>query len=377
MKIGINLISLRVNQHTGVEKYTRNVVGLLKAQKNQTFLIALRSKATLTKTLGVKFTSNNPLTTLSQWSVNSTSLRIPLEMIILSLRMFTLDRILSINNFGPLFGKRGQKRFVIIHDLWFLDKSYSGSVLLKYLFYLLIRIQLLSTDHIITVSQFSKKRIINLLSVNPEIITVLPNCLSLEDLNTEYPIDRDSILNHVKLNLNKQYFLLLGSDRANKNIQRALEGYVKYCELTGTPYELILVGPFSTSFIDLNVKKFDKNILDRITIAGYVSDEKYKSFIKYSSGIVFPSLYEGFGIPVLESIAFNKKILISKGTVCEEIAGEFGISVDGNCVESISMGYLLLQNQKPKTKHSNHKSNLYFDCSSIGNQLQECLFGPD
>jgi glycosyltransferase involved in cell wall biosynthesis len=291
--------------------------------------------------------------------------------------MFTLDRILSINNFGPLFGKRGQKRFVIIPDLWFLDKSYNGSVLLKYLFYLLIRIQLLSTDHIITVSQFSKKRIINLLSVNPEIITVLPNCLSLEDLNTEYPIDRDSILNHVKLNLNKQYFLLLGSDRANKNIQRALEGYVKYCELTGTPYELILVGPFSTSFIDLNVKKFDKNILDRITIAGYVSDEKYKSFIKYSSGIVFPSLYEGFGIPVLESIAFNKKILISKGTVCEEIAGEFGISVDGNCVESISMGYLLLQNQKPKTKHSNHKSNLYFDCSSIGNQLQECLFGPD
>ena len=377
MKIGFNLISLRVEQHTGVETYTRNLVGSLNAQKNQTFLIALRNKASLSMTLGEKFFSNNPLTTLSQWSVNSTVLRIPLEMIILSLRMFTFDRILSVNNFGPLFEKRGQKRFVIIPDLWFLDKSYNGSVLLKYLFYLLIRIQLLSTDHIITVSQFSKKRIINLLSVNPEIITVLPNCLSLEDLNTEYPIDRDSILNHVKLNLNKQYFLLLGSERANKNIQRALEGYVKYCELTGTPYELILVGPFSTSFIDLNVKKFDKNILDRITIAGYVSDEKYKSFIKYSSGIVFPSLYEGFGIPVLESIAFNKKILISKGTVCEEIAGEFGISVDGNCVESISMGYLLLQNQKPKTKHSNHKSNLYFDCSSIGNQLQECLFGPD
>jgi glycosyltransferase involved in cell wall biosynthesis len=377
MKIGFNLISLRVEQHTGVETYTRNLVGSLNAQKNQTFLIALRNKASLSMTLGEKFFSNNPLTTLSQWSVNSTVLRIPLEMIILSLRMFTFDRILSVNNFGPLFEKRGQKRFVIIPDLWFLDKSYNGSVLLKYLFYLLIRIQLLSTDHIITVSQFSKKRIINLLSVNLEIITVLPNCLSLEDLNTEYPIDRDSILNHVKLNLNKQYFLLLGSDRANKNIQRALEGYVKYCELTGTPYELILVGPFSTSFIDLNVKKFDKNILDRITIAGYVSDEKYKSFIKYSSGIVFPSLYEGFGIPVLESIAFNKKILISKGTVCEEIAGEFGISVDGNCVESISMGYLLLQNQKPKTKHSNHKSNLYFDCSSIGNQLQECLFGPD
>ena len=145
MKIGFNLISLRVEQHTGVETYTRNLVGSLNAQKNQTFLIALRNKASLSMTLGEKFFSNNPLTTLSQWSVNSTVLRIPLEMIILSLRMFTFDRILSVNNFGPLFEKRGQKRFVIIPDLWFLDKSYNGSVLLKYLFYLLIRIQLLST----------------------------------------------------------------------------------------------------------------------------------------------------------------------------------------------------------------------------------------
>jgi len=137
---------------------------------------------------------------------------------------------------------------------------------------------------------------------------------------------------------------------------------------TAAPHlpKLVIVGqndegydPFSEA-----MSKGDSTYLafkDQVIFKGFVPYEDLPGLYSGAKTFLFPSLYEGFGIPVLESIAFNKKILISKGTVCEEIAGEFGISVDGNCVESISMGYLLLQNQKPKTKHSNHKSNLYFE----------------
>ena len=101
----------------------------------------------------------------------------------LGFTFFKQDVTLSINNFGPLFGKIGQKRVVVVHDVWFMSDVYEGGKLSKYVFRLLLALQLWNTHTVVTVSKFSKDEIIKYFNFSPDKIVVVPNCLFQEKGN--------------------------------------------------------------------------------------------------------------------------------------------------------------------------------------------------
>lgn len=333
MRIGLNLLAVRAEERTGIESYVRNVVGELRFSPNARVDIALRRSVDKEATLGARFFSDNPGARATRWVTGGTAMRIVVEMLLLSVVFFRCDRVLSINNFGPLFGKRSQRRVVIIHDVWFLSDTYAGGSIARVLFKLLLNLQLRFTQQIITISEMSKRAIIETLNVAPGRIVIAPPCLE-DDYGEGIVVGGGKTVRP-----GRDYWLLIGSDRKNKNVSRAMEGYAAYVAAEVRPIALIVVGSYGVAYTELLRQRFSSAIEGMVCFKGYVTRGELWALIRGARGIVYPSLYEGYGIPVIEAISAGKPVLVSKGTVCEEIAGPMAVAVNGRDVNDLAQGY--------------------------------------
>jgi len=374
MRIALNLIALRPESQAGVERFARSLLGSLRLSEQIKLIIHTRSEVSPEIILGKEFIQNHTATFLSRWKCNSTFSRLFIEMVWLSFRTYFFDTVFSINNFGPIFGKKEQTRVVVIHDVWFLDDEFNGQHLKKYLFALLIKLQLNSTARVVTVSEFSRKAISEKLKVSTNKITVIPNCLPPDpelQIDKSYSEELESKL----VNKTKKFFLMVGSDRPNKNIFLAVKAYVIYAQSCSNPLALRVVGTFSESFKSKLLSVIPDDLAMDFLVAGYVDDNDYRVLLRNSVGLIFPSLYEGFGIPVIEAMNVGKRVLISKGTVCEEIAGDCGVVVDGTNERSISRGLKNLgtdfEGKFSATCIS--RSDCFKNCGELGKLLQDLL----
>ncbi len=373
MRIGLNLLAVRSQHQVGVDQFVRNVVGNLQLPDDAEITVALRRTVALENALGDDFSRHNRNIRLSRWSVGPTPMRILIEMFILPLRLFNDDIILSINNFGPVFGKRLQKRVVVVHDVWFLSDAYDGSKVLAGLFHLLLRIQQRVAQKVVTVSEFSRRALVSCMRIRGADVTVVGNCLPTSDA-----------VNHAHSALvnadeaacgNSPYFLLIGSDRGNKNIERAVAAYAHYCGSTDEAIQLVVVGTYGDDFVGKLRQKYSEIFDKGLRIEGYVTREEFKDLLRGSTAVVFPSLYEGYGIPVAEALANGKFVLVSRGTVCEELAGEMGVVVDGHDVTSIAQGLEKLQqcaSHKALPKIHRRVTD-FFDCAARARTLAQTL----
>ena len=366
LKIGLNLVALSDQRSSGVEAFVKNVLGRVRVGSKGEISIALRRTLPVKEALGAQFIQENKNVLISRWRVKRTGFRVPIEMVLLSLKFFDCDTVLSVNNFGPLFGKASQKRAVFIYDIWFLDPSYNGGFIKKIVFALLIKIQLAHTHKVFTISEHSKTAIVNRLGVKADKVVILPFVMEPPSLRRKYrtSTNSESGQESAKTDNSTPYLLLIGSDRANKNVWNAIVGYIGFlgrgCVLGP---DLIVVGQFSTVYISKITKLLDSVGMNRVKIFGFVTRSEYVELMRAAQGVVFLSLYEGLGIPVLEAIAKNKPILVSKGTVCQEIAGPLGIAVDGNKLKEIEGGYEQLAEfiSKDQSYAASHLKK-YVDC---------------
>ncbi|MBT6199329.1 MAG: glycosyltransferase family 4 protein [Bacteroidetes Order II. Incertae sedis bacterium] len=375
MRIGLNLIALRSTHGAGVERFARNVVGSMRLGDDQSLWIGIRAGAKLTNLLGEQFLNANIVATVSKWHSWGTTSRLLIEMIFVCWKTYSLDVVLSVNNFGPLLGKSGQRKVVVIHDVWFLDSGFDGSGIKKWLFGALIRIQLLSTTHIITVSEFSKKAIVRHLNVDEKIVSVVPNCVPPGLITIDDSLEGNRQKKVTDSAVPHEYFLMVGSDRPNKNIWRGVQGYLKFVKTKANPPFLYIVGHYTDNYKTKLKSVVPQELAESVIMRGFVSDNEYRQLIKGCIGLVFPSLYEGFGIPIVEAMVLGKQILVSRGTVCEEIAGEFGIPIDAKDEYQISLGLSQLFDRRSPdmTKIRSRHLSRYQDCPCAGRDLLKAL----
>ena len=363
MRIGLNLLAVRARDPVGVERFVRNVIGHLRLPDEAQCRIALRKGVNEHDALGVEFFSRNLRTTVTHWYVGPTVSRVLIEMLLLSVLFYRCDTVLSANNFGPLFGKRSQRRIVVVHDVWFLSDSYDGTKLARILFRLLLKIQLFLSHKIVTVSHFSKCAIENEMEINPNAISVVTNCLD----KTEFSFsDADS---KTKIDA---YFVLIGSDRNNKNVSRACEAFCRYKLETNNQISLVLVGSYSKAFTDRLRAQLPNAAGGSITVSGYVARDVLLELIRNSRGVVFPSLYEGFGIPVIESLSFGKPVLVCRGTASQEFAGPMGVVVDGKDVSDMVRGFKELATFRSPISQGELGQMIrnFYDCQACADELQ-------
>ncbi|MCX7823814.1 MAG: glycosyltransferase family 4 protein [Syntrophobacterales bacterium] len=177
-------------------------------------------------------------------------------------------------------------------------------------------------NHIITVSEFIKGEVSDLLSVPLEKITAIP----LAPSKHFYPRPSSEVRKVMeKYNLRKPFIIAVGSIDPRKNLKLVIQALntMDYKDLV-----LVLVGWKGWGYKELEK---DLNRLkrgDKVRLLGYVPDEDLASLYSGALSLVYPSLYEGFGLPVVEAMACGCPVICSNTSSLPEVAGNAAILID-------------------------------------------------
>lgn len=173
--------------------------------------------------------------------------------------------------------------------------------------------------HIITVSNYSKNDIINTYNVKPEKITTLYNGVS--DVFKTIDDDAKKYVKN-KYTFDNDYFLYVGALHPRKNIHRLIQAFGIFKENSSSKFKLLIVGEkaFKTTEIEEAYNK--SNFKEDIIFTGYVSKNELANITASAYALVYPSYFEGFGIPVLETLKCGVPACISNKTSLPEVGGD-------------------------------------------------------
>jgi len=180
-----------------------------------------------------------------------------------------------------------------------------------------------SCNAIITLSKYSKQDIIRHLNVNPKKVHVV--YLDIPPWFKQKTYNNGKILK--KFFLEKQKYLFYPANTwPHKNHLRLLEAF-SHIKNKFKNVKLVFTG-YSYNFNNINKSIIKFNLQDRIKYLGYIEDKEIPAIYKNAIGLVFPSLFEGFGIPLLEAMKTNCPILCSNTTSIPEVAGNAALYFD-------------------------------------------------
>jgi len=176
---------------------------------------------------------------------------------------------------------------------------------------------------IITVSEFCKSRITEILRISPEKIHVIYHGIDIRFK----PLTGDEIT-HVlqKYRIRRPYILYTGRFDPLKNPILLLEAFKKV--ITSHDLTLVMAGPFNWFFYIVMEQARQLGIIDRVVFTDFVTDDELVALYSGASAFCFPSLYEGFGMPVLEAMACGSPVICSDVCSLPEIAGDAALYVN-------------------------------------------------
>lgn len=218
--------------------------------------------------------------------------------------------LLSLATTAPILYR---KKIVTVHDLsiWHFPKAVSWKFRLLYRF-LLPRV-VRSSLHITTVSNFCKNDIVEKFGASPGHLSVIYNASSFTGQASE--VQRPD----------KQVLIAVGSLQPYKNIAGLIEAFKLLKQSTGANYVLKLVGGIDRGVFKASplLEMIDEN--KDIEITGYVSDAELLELYGSATAFVFPSLFEGFGMPPLEAMACGCPVIASNAASIPEVCGDAAI----------------------------------------------------
>jgi glycosyltransferase involved in cell wall biosynthesis len=186
---------------------------------------------------------------------------------------------------------------------------------------------------IIAVSEYTKKRILSVSNIETNKIDVVYNGLSSR---FSPQTEREEKRVRKQLGLpSKNYLLSLGTISPRKNTKRLLEAWRQVQRDVGKDYWLVMVGEKGPAQGTMDLK-----VPDRVLFTGYVKDENLPPLYSGAKAFLYPSLYEGFGLPPLESMASGTPPIVGDRTSLPEVVEDGGLFVNPLKVESIAEGIL-------------------------------------
>lgn len=239
-----------------------------------------------------------------------------------------------------------------IHDLVPLRLPYATLDDKKY-FLQLTRHLARTADHIVTVSEHSKRDIIELLDIPEHRITNTYQSVKIPEALLSTPIDKLALELRHQFQLEPNgYFLFVGAIEPKKNISRLVEAYAS----TGSTRPLVIVGAPAWQF-DRDLEKIgDEQFLTYAVEKGRITPRRrvrrlvrvpfprLVSLIRGARAVLFPSLYEGFGLPILEAMVAGTPTLTANVSALPEVAGNAALLVDPHDVDAIAAGIRMLDN---------------------------------
>ena len=322
MKIAIDVHSLGT-QSGGNETYFRQLVrGLIQDKSDNHYHLFYSSPSAIDE---------------FQWDARFTFSRIPTDPIrrnCVSLPrqlQETQPEVFHCQYVKPPFVKT--PTVVTIHDLAHEHYPEFFHPLEAYRMKKLVRWTAGRADHILTVSEFSAADIARRFGVPPEKITVAYQAPA----PVFRPRDRTQCREHLARNygIDSPFILYVGRIQARKNLPRLVEAYARVRK-QGISAKLVMVGKKDWQSERLVEKIKELGLESSVIFPGFVPFDDLPLFYNAAELFVFPSLFEGFGLPVVESMASGVPTITSFGSSLEEVAGDGALLVDPRDTGSIA-----------------------------------------
>ncbi|ERI94316.1 glycosyltransferase, group 1 family protein [Clostridiales bacterium oral taxon 876 str. F0540] len=224
---------------------------------------------------------------------------------------------------------KGLKQIITIHDL--MPLLYPKGRVHQYYYYKYILPKVIKhVNYIITVSENTKEDIIKYYNVDPNIIHVIYNGVDKPG-NIGVDESKAYIFNKYKL---QNYLLMVGINYKYKNLHRVIEAYNKIKNTIDT--KLVIVGNYKVAYGRELIKLTQElNLENNVLFLGYVSREEKEMLYKAANMFIYPSLYEGFGIPVLEAMSNGVPVACSNSSSLPEVAKDAAVMFDPNSIDEI------------------------------------------
>ncbi|MEK7085582.1 MAG: glycosyltransferase family 1 protein, partial [Patescibacteria group bacterium] len=231
------------------------------------------------------------------------------------------------------------KRSVItIHDVAFkhLKNSYSFSQY-HYLNWS-TKFAVKKATKIIVPSEATKEDLIKFFQCPVEKIVVIPHGFEAPAEVDDETVLKDSVVfKYFGITKVVPYILFVGRLESKKNLVRLVEAFKKFAE-SQPDYRLILAGKRGVGFEQI-LKTVNKlELMHKVIMPGYITEEEKAALYKHAKIFAFPSLYEGFGLPVLESFYYQKPVLCSNVSALTEVGGDAVHYVDPHNIEEMAEG---------------------------------------
>lgn len=310
MKIFVDLTSLADN-FSGIERFALSITQELVKHTEHTYILAFKNEV-------------HPLFRMKLPNVRRMVIRggnkLVFAQIVLPLKLW---RVKADYYLFPAFPAPflffSKKAISAIHDVGCWDCPETNKRSMIAYFRILYRKAAMCGKRIITVSEFSKGRIMERLHVNPERVAVIYDGISecFKKFSYEQAVDMQV---RERLKLPEHYILCLSTLEPRKNMRLLIEAYAKMRYNKTVNHELVLVGRKGW-MVDTLLDGIPDDVKQHIHLTGFVGDDELPYVYHDADVFVFPSIYEGFGIPPVEALTCGTPVLSSDAASMPEVLG--------------------------------------------------------
>ncbi len=239
----------------------------------------------------------------------------------------------NLDNLGPYLIRQrsaGVKNVLTVHDIAPVILPQIHNWIIKFDFKLILPKLIENCNSLIVDSHSTKEDLVSNFGVNDNKIDVIPLGVDTSFFYPRTPEETETIFK--KYGIPTRYILYTGDDNARKNLKNLIIAYGRIS--SEIPHSLVLVGPINKSKVREIIDgcpgsgNFKKQLLSRVITSGYVDYEDLPTIYSGASAFVFPSLYEGFGLPVLEAMACGTPVITSNTSSLPEVVGDAGIYIN-------------------------------------------------
>jgi len=331
MKIGVD-VSLLAGNLTGIGRYTHEVLKRLIESGHEWFLYSHdHINADYTERANVHLRTLKTLRCLPR--IVSTQTTIPLQANLDKVALFW-----SPTHRLPTFLSQKIARVLTIHDLVWKHAGETMRPINRWLDATLMPEGIRIADRIIAVSEHTALDLKTEFPATSHKIRTIP--LGISSLSKV--ASRESL---ASMGLTGKYFLFVGTLEPRKNLERLISAFSALPQRLRENVCLAIVGGDGWGGINVISIAEKFGVKKNVRILGYVSEEQLATLYSYALFLAMPSLYEGFGLPLLEAMARGIPVLTSNCSSMPEVAGNAGILVNPHDVSSIAKGlFEMLEN---------------------------------
>jgi len=330
MKIGIDVRCLMESQYSGISEYTYNLLTVLFTldSRNRYVLFYNSAQATAVPTFAF------PNVTVREFKYPNKLFNLSLRF----LKITAVDRLLGgvdvmlVPNFLFLNLSARCRKVLIVHDLSF-ELYPEFFTLKKKLWHRLIGARRLcqQADAIVAISQNTKHDLISRYGTDQKKIRVVPPGISDQFFA---PISEGALAAvKKKYQLPRRYILALGNLEPRKNITTLIAAFER---MTNRDCRLVIAGGRGWKYAALYQQWQRSAAKDRITFLGYVDATDKPALYRLATMFVYPSIYEGFGLPPIEAMAAGTPVVTSFASSLPEAVGDAALMVDPYNVEDLT-----------------------------------------